>query len=218
MTLYELNSAAFNQSKQRKRDAMAAIEQLATSIEPDTPEARQIAKAYQYFTGTIPVPKKAKTTFDWIARAADRTDKHNYRMDYVAADDTYIVATDGRRMHLAPTDGRPQGLYHPRTGHQVADSIDGYLNYRRAMPPNEFTDKIHIDDVSVLEAASDTYRTSVVSESGAIYYVNKRYLLDACDNASNTLTLDATVPDKPVVIEYEDGRRAIIMPMQPPKA
>lgn len=218
MTVYELNHKAFNLPKQRKHDAIKALEDLARSFDVNTPEGRRIAAAYHYFTGTLPKPKKAKTTFDWIARAADYTNtRSNYSMSSVAVDNTYMVATNGHRLHLAPTDDRPYGFYHPKTGQQVSDNIETFPNYIRVIPTYEFTDTIHIKDVNDLEAESDSYRTSVISESGTTFYVNKKYLLDACDNASTEITFKATTPDRPIVVDHPDGRRAVIMPMQPPK-
>src|SRR5699024_9826523 len=64
-----------------------------------------------YFAPSI--PKTAKTSMEWVAKAAAKKDNRKY-LEYVRVQDGTAYAVDGERIHYAPSD-LPEGWYCPKT-------------------------------------------------------------------------------------------------------
>lgn len=78
-----------------------------------------------------PRPAKPKTAFAWVAQACNPKDVRPL-CHYVLVAGGYMRATDGHRMHCAPTD-MGDGAYHPRTGTPVAMTDADRTHYKHAM-------------------------------------------------------------------------------------
>jgi len=74
-----------------------------------------------------PRPSKPKTPFAWVAQACSPKDPRP-QCHYVLASGGWMCATDGHRMHRAPTD-LEDGVYHPRTGVPVDMSAADFTHY-----------------------------------------------------------------------------------------
>jgi len=56
--------------------------------------------------------KKPKSAYEWVSLAASKDDARQF-LCAVHCDGEWMVATDGHRLHLAPADGLPEGIYQP---------------------------------------------------------------------------------------------------------
>ena len=100
----EIATAALSVKKADKAFAQQQI--LRWSETYDIPAA-EAAPLYAYFMP--PIPAKAKTPEQWVAKAVAVKDPRGY-LRFIYSDGTRLIATDGGRLHLIPTD-RPAGYY-----------------------------------------------------------------------------------------------------------
>lgn len=89
-----------------KKKAMLALEELAQGAESDE-TLEQLATLYSYFKPSTPATPK--TEEEWVACAAGVHDVREY-LHCLRADKGRLVATDGIRMHICPTE-LPDGAY-----------------------------------------------------------------------------------------------------------
>lgn len=61
----------------------------------------KLAGAYAHFMPAL--PKKAKTSFEWVCKARSKR-AARYYINNAYSDGEYLVATDGHRLHYIPTE------------------------------------------------------------------------------------------------------------------
>lgn len=95
----------------------------------------EIDSLINYFAPSV--PSTPKTAFQWVARAVAVNDIRQY-LHFVHVSDGVMYATDGHRLHLAPTDLK-NGYYDAKTGLPVDDKyIRGrFPDIRRVIPKIE---------------------------------------------------------------------------------
>lgn len=97
-----------------------------------------------YFAPAIPA--KPKTTFQWVAKACGKKDIRFY-LNSVYCDGN-LVATDGRRLHIAYSVEHEHGYFEPRT--QIKENISTtFPNYSRIMPKEDYKDLRHVDNLKL---------------------------------------------------------------------
>lgn len=92
-----------------------------------------------------PLPKTAKTAFQWVAKAAGKNDLRKY-LNSVHVDGGVMYASDGHRIHWAPTE-LGDGYYDART--ELPFDLDSkYPDVRRTVG-GSFGDRheVRLDDV-----------------------------------------------------------------------
>lgn len=205
-------------SKIGKKTALTNVVALAKTLaETDGMESENfetLIAIYAYFADRLPTPKKIKEPFDFVSRSVSTDNQYPELSDvYAHPIDGYIYATDGRRLHGAPTDLTP-GYYHAKTKTLIAAIDDHkYPDVHRVIPKDDcYVDTITVNP-NTLDADPKTKRCRVESNNGDAYYFNISYLLDALYNC-DTLTLRCQSPEKPCRVDYSNGAFAIIMPMR----
>jgi len=118
-TLNDVATLAFEQGKTSRRDAWEALQRMISrSSALDSAAHSDLAALYSFFTP--PKPKQPKNDFDWVARAAARPKCIRPYLQLLYARNGVLYATDGYRLHYAPTtlaDG-----YYDTNGQSVACS------------------------------------------------------------------------------------------------
>lgn len=105
-TLTEIATIAQGRSKPNKKAIHQLIAELIRTGKIDA-GYEDLADIYAWFMP--PIPAKAKTPQDWVAKAMAKDDIRDY-LNYLYSDGTRLIATDGHRLHLCPTD-LPEGYY-----------------------------------------------------------------------------------------------------------
>ena len=161
-------------------------------------------------------PAKPKTAWDWVARAANPKNVRPY-CQAVFVKDGLAYATDGRRIHAAPTD-LPDGAYNA-AGDQVSVDVDlDRLPHTRIIPdPRRLTPAIAIHGgVYEDESAPVPYCTlKAAAIPSRQVHVQKTYLdaaLALNDNVLYSIPSDETDRSTPVRLDFADGRLALIAP------
>ena len=91
-----------------RKDIFELITELCTVENPLLTMEMQ-SKLYRHFMPKT--PNKSKTDFEWVALAVS-TDPTRPQLNHVYVDDTgRMIATDGHRMHIAPSEGLEPGFY-----------------------------------------------------------------------------------------------------------
>ena len=93
-------------------------------------ELSQVEKCLLVNYFSPPLAKKPKTAFQWVALAAAKKDVREYLKYVYVTDQGEMVASDGERMHYAPTD-IPGGFYCPKTGLKVNVDLKFPENWQR---------------------------------------------------------------------------------------
>lgn len=126
------------------------------------------------------VPKTPKDSFEWVAKAvADHKDIRTY-LRYVYVENGKMVATDGRRLHLADTVLK-DGFYCPKT-RLLVDVDAKYPQYQRVIPKRSLMTAAKTFELNVTHIKSkETFYYMVSSVA-----VNKEYLDDAMATPEKT--------------------------------
>lgn len=95
----------------RKANKKAAYDMAVKLKKGETLNADELDSLLLYFAPSM--PKTAKTSMEWVAKAAAKKDNRKY-LEYVRVQDGTAYAVDGERIHYAPSD-LPEGWYCPKT-------------------------------------------------------------------------------------------------------
>ena len=189
------------QYKKVKKDVAQSI---IKDIYRNFPELKeQMSVLYSYFMPAM--PKRAGTMFAWVAKATNAKDARQI-CQFVYCDGSFLIGTDGHRLHYALTDGREVGYYHAITGDKVQQNIQ-FPNWRRVIPSAEESRKVDclLSDLHAVEC----YKIPCLVIEGSKF--NRRYVLDAL-NGENTLR--GYVSRSILCLDLPGDRRAVIMGMR----
>lgn len=193
-----------------------AFDTLLEIIESEsTPTENQLSQLYKHFLPSTPA--KPKTTFDWVTKAIGVKDVRYY-LNQTYCDGKNIVATDGRRAHIALNTENMAPGYYDKAGNAV--ECDGrFPDYQRIIPSESGRKGIILSEI---------YKTNgvFVSETGAVkihYYelsfngsdavrVQKDYF-DAIVSGMNDSLVYLGKPNESILFKQGD-RTAVLMPMK----
>ena len=188
---------ALQYKKVKKDDAQSIIKDVYWK-HPEL--AEDMAMLYSYFMP--PMPKRAATMFEWVAKATDAKDVRQI-CKFVYYDGSFLIGTDGRRLHYAPADGREVGYYHAITGDKVQENAS-FPDWRRAIPSNKDSKKVDclLSDLH----ATEHYKTQCL----VIDYVkfNRQYVLEALNGEEQ---LKGYVSRGILCLDLPGERHAVIM-------
>lgn len=97
MNITKIATMACKIKKPNKETAFNALKQIIDSGISEN----NLAILYSFFIP--PIPSKSKTIEAWIAKAKQSKDSRSY-LNYIYVKDGLIMACDGHRAHLSPTD------------------------------------------------------------------------------------------------------------------
>lgn len=156
----------------------------------------------------------AKTVAAWVAKAAAKKDIRKY-LNYVYVNEGVMVATDGHRLHLAPSDLEP-GLYDPKSMVKIWGSdteVEGhpgkFPDYRRILPVAD-VESTDLANVEIKERLK-LFTPCTVTLGGKTADINLDYWEDAlmrCDKVA------VRGPRESLRLEGPSGEIAVIMPIR----
>jgi len=193
---------ALQYKKVKKYDAQSIIKDIYWNF-PELKE--QMAMLYSYFMP--PMPKRAVTSFGWVAKATNAKDARQF-CQFVYCDEKFIIGTDGHRLHYIPTDGRKGGYYHPITGDKVNGEIMRFPDWRRVIPPKDEDSKKVNCALSNLHA-TEHYKTHCLVIEGRKF--NRQYVLEALNGED---ALKGYITRGVLCLDLPEDRHAIIMGMR----
>lgn len=201
-----LAKLATGQKKPTKSQAFSIIKLLAADhgLENDP----DMAKLYAYFLP--PLPKKAKTPFEWVARAMADKDIRYY-LNYVYITDKVIVATDGHRLHIVNNDDQLEPGFYNKAGDKVeSPGFAPYPDYERVIPDIKDIEPITMSTKDLDVKEHEGLIVYVIPCENECVYVQKPFL-DACSNG-DILTIYAKGKNDAIrVFGYGE---AVIMPVR----
>lgn len=222
--LDELRIRAFNMETPSKKKVQRIVEQIAENEKFIT---NDIVRLYAYFNGRPKPPKKAKTVFDWVARAVgDQKDPFRRHLSLVMVEENRIYATDGRRLHMcANVDNMKPGRY--RVDGTFFCELDDtsaaghFPNTDRVIPDQNSIKTTWIETPSELSATPGINATSIeieiACEKSTIIF-DRRYLEDTVFK-NERIEISAVATNKAVRIiprgvPAEYNMIAVVMPMR----
>ena len=198
---------ALKYGKVSATDVFALLQNLAIA-HPDSVE--EYAKIYAHFIKKIK-SSGSKDPFDWCRLAVSR-EKTRPNIMHVYVDGGQMVATDGRRVHVAPTN-LPDGFY-DAAGNRIEDAA--YLGtfpaqWRQIIEVPADSESITLD----LDAASLEIDGKHETLAWGDLILNRRYLTDAIGVAKSvTIRRRPGNPTK-IFIDLGDERKAVVAAMLP---
>lgn len=207
--------------KINKKDAEREVLELFKAH----PEASEgLSKLLSFFADKTP---KAKTVEGWVALAAGKKDIRRY-LSYVCATGTEIVATDGRRLHLAPS-CLPRGLYDPVSFVKVFDLYEDCDGGKAEGHPGKFPDYQRIIPRRDTRLLTDSYLESPPVKRAKmgmvidVVAINGEFSQTFFENQWRAITHRCTHcalegVGSSALFEGPDGIKAVIMPLREPAA
>ena len=171
-------------------------------------EADALAQLLKFF---MPTKSTAKTLTAWVASAAAVKDVRRY-LSYVWSDGKTMVATDGHRLHGAPTD-LPSGLYDPVSLQKVWDLDDPsgpgrYPDWPRIVPQRE---TVALSEVSFLAIS----KTDTAFQFGTVL---STFNLQQIQQATERCERVSVINDSDsAYFEGPQGVFAVVMPNRKPR-
>lgn len=148
--------------------------------------------------------------FDWVALAAAKKNDVSTFLRHVYAEDGFLIATDGHRMHVSKTE-LENGFYCPKTSLKVECS-DKFPRWRRVMPSNTEVFDMEFIEVSALKKES-FHR--VDTNHGICF--NENYLREMHRNKAPVSCYRLPETKHTMITYFEDESFCVLMPMSMPK-
>jgi len=194
-----IHSVAHTMTKKpNKATAQLMIEKLYKNA-PSESEAYTLAALFKFFQ-PLP-PKKPKTALEWVSLAVSK-EQTRYYLTAIYRDSGTAVATNGDIMFLCPDNG--DDGYIDMNRNPIA--LDGtFPQWRKVLPETA----VEIDGAlfTVGESGQVIHPTSHAMgfdkknfDKATVYGHNPRYFWDGGDS--------------PMLITFDDGLKAVIMPMR----
>ena len=186
---------------QYKKIKKEKAQEIIKGIYWNYPElADLMAMLYSYFMPAM--PKRAVTMFEWVAKAT-KLNNIGPIFRFIYCDGSFLVGTDGHRLHYAPTDGRETGYYHPITGDKVQEGSH-FPDWQRVIPPADEGGKVDcaLSDLHVVEH----YKTQCLVIEGSKF--NRQYVLEALNGEEQ---LKGYVSRGGLCLDLPGDRHAVIM-------
>lgn len=211
MKFSEFLASSYDKPKITRAGVAKYIEELVT--EGREPTLDDLAVIYKNFMPARPSKlKKNFTPFEWVASAAGKKDIRHY-LNFVYADGTRIIGTDGHRLHTLIDDREP-GFYCPVKGVKVHEKDwANYPDVDRVIPDISEGYTPVTNATTEYEAMVNNKLVLKISDSES--YLNEKYWLEASAWGEGTITYVPTQKSKGVVIDIPEQKAlAIIMPMR----
>lgn len=209
MNKTDIITRAANTKKPMKADIMATLQAMLNNG-TRTISDEELAIFYSFFIP--PIPAKAKTLEQWVAKAVAKKDVRQY-LNYIYSDGARLIAADGHRLHWIETTAYPEGLYIPGTMDKVA--LDArYPDIDRVIPKTYTADKtiISLAELPVIETKQGGLAYKLANGT----HLMKKYL-DTMANREKEVyvwIVENSVFEA-VYLESIDGQhKAVIMPIR----
>src|SRR5690625_309892 len=214
MKLNEFLAISYTQPRLSREKMERYIEDIIT--EGREPTVDDMAVIYRYFMPARPSKlRKNFTPFEWVAAAAARDDERRC-LNWVDADESYIMASNGHRVHILKDDREP-GYYCPVKGVKVHDKDwESYPDVFRLILPDVsegYNRQPGLD--TTFHSVSTLYKTNVLTIKGTESHVQERYWAEATAWGEGTVVYTPHNKDRVVRLDIPEHEAiAVIMPMQ----
>jgi len=214
MKLNEFLAISYTQPRLSREKMERYIEDIIT--EGREPTVDDLAVIYRYFMPARPSKlRKNFTPFEWVAAAAARDDERYY-LNWVYADGSHIMASNGHRAHIMKDDREP-GYYCPVKGVKVHDK--DWASYpdvfRRIVPDvsEGYNRQPGLD--TTFHSVSTLYNTNVLTITGTESHVQERYWAEATAWGEGTVVYTPNDKDRVVRLDIPaHNAMAVIMPVR----
>lgn len=193
-----IQTAAFNcdKKKLKKEQAQAILEHAYNTKSPISDN--DLVSLFKLFK--LASPKIAKTLEQWVFKAVSK-DQYRPYLHLSYSDGEYLVATDGRRLHMTKT-GLDAGYYDMNSNPIEWDF--NFPEYKRVLP-----------NIEVMEKRLLIRKDFVLQDNTHVLIhdikFNLSYIEDALNGADN-VDMYVTDDKSPIVLDMGD-RQAVVMPV-----
>jgi DNA polymerase III sliding clamp (beta) subunit (PCNA family) len=225
MNINEIANLANNKKRLSKADQWLDYERLVKILDAtdltDGDAYRILVSMYNHFQPSTPA--KPKTPEQWLAKAmADKNDVRYY-LQYICADGSNLVATDGHRLHIYTANTLPDGVKTLPDGFydknmQKIELDAKFPNYKRVLPNSSRmgheSRKLTKSFLLSGEIRVHGGKEEAINVIGDIW-VNKQYLVDALSfwDSSETVEINYAGAMDSITISANDCL-AVIMPIR----
>lgn len=205
----------------KKEDCYEALVDI-WNTNADTKDESLVCKFAVLFNYFEPkVTKKSGTDkFAWLFQAVT-TDPTREVLMYAYCDGDFVVATDGRRLHLMPNEeGLAKGYYNQRK--ELIPEQDHpytYPNYKQVIPNYSGSEvKIEMRHSELVADSSERVRRKIIHYKHIVdeFKINLQYLKEATTMDEKFTVLYDAMP-APFLLKLSGGRLAVIMPVRKDK-
>lgn len=207
--LDDIAALAHSNGRAKKQDAWHTVQDIIRRGE--TPEPAQLATLYSFFTP--PIPKAPKNGFDWVARAVGGPKEIRVQLQLLYALNGVLHATDGHRVHYAPTD-LADG-YYDTNGNSVTSCDIQYPDVIRLVSSTG-NDWSSTDQTAVVHRTIGGKQDNVL-ECGKVR-LSQKYFNDAMSlpgtECQGVREPHQALKFEAVNLHFGNGRGAVIMPVR----
>ena len=208
MTNIQTLAARLKARRLKKYEALQIVENIYKDRQ--SVSDKDLAQLYRIFMPAL--PKKPKTDFDWLAKAVPPERDVRPYIQHIYCDGANAVATDGRRMHIAPCDNEPG--YYDRFGNPL-DWNETFPPWQRVAPGKNVKLDVRFDDLIIEVSNRGDLFYALVDDSGYAAHFSKRLVDDALSingDAGYTVHRGDNSTRSPIRIDMDGGRTAVVMP------
>jgi hypothetical protein len=218
MNINEIANLANNKKRLSKADQWLDYKRLVKILDAtdltDGDAYRILVSMYNHFQPSTPA--KPKTPQQWLAKAmADKNDVRYY-LQYIYADGSNLVATDGHRLHIHTANKLADGFYDKNM--QKINQDAKFPDYKRVLPnssrmghESRKLTKSFLLSGEIRVHGGKEEAINVIAD----VWVNKKYLVDALSfwDSSETVEINYAGTMDPISISANDCL-AVIMPIR----
>jgi DNA polymerase III sliding clamp (beta) subunit (PCNA family) len=218
MNINEIANLANNQKRLSKANQWTEYKRLIEILDAtdltDGDAYQILTTMYNHFQPSTPA--KPKTPEQWLAKAmADKNDVRYY-LQYIYADGSNLVATDGHRLHIHTANKLPDGFYDKNM--QKINEDAKFPDYKRVLPNSNRvrhqSRKLTKDFLLSGEVRVHGGKEEAINVIADVW-VNKKYLVDALSfwDSSETVEINYAGAMDSITISANDCL-AVIMPIR----
>lgn len=209
----DLARIAARRPRPSKEQAQNILKKLSGRLRGNKEAQNQLADLYTYFMP--PLPKRAKTPFQWAAKATGRARQVPSCLQYIHVTSHYIEASDGLRAHwVANAEDLEPGFYF-RNGYRALPLEDDMFVDVRGILPSESSmvkQALNLQDMSLIQQGKIWAYELRIGER--LVHIQKRFLDDAANGQTTLIARACPTPDSsPAVLLECDMGWAAIAPM-----
>jgi DNA polymerase III sliding clamp (beta) subunit (PCNA family) len=218
MNINEIANLANKKQKTNKAQLWAQYKTLVSNLDGNdsitNTDNSVLVDMYNHFQPSLPA--KPKTPQQWLAKAMAGKGDVRYYLQYIYADGSNLVATDGHRIHLYTANTLSDGFYNKNIFKINEDAK--YPDYKRVLPnPNRVRHQSRKLTKSFLlsgEVRVHSGKEEAINIIGDVW-VKKQYLLDALSfwDSSETVEINYAGAMDSITISANDCL-AVVMPIR----
>jgi hypothetical protein len=179
-----------------------AFQLVVKAVNGETLTPYEASLLVNYFSPALPA--KSKTAWGYVSKILDPSESRR-ALHYVNVKDGVAYASDGKRLHFAPTE-KPDGVYAP-SGIEAERSMEYIDSMLRVLPKNRNPENtIRMEDVELQR--DDSKADGVQLARFGDMYVDIKYLMPAINHQES---FKYSVVENGLLVECDHGK-ALVAP------